>query len=279
MTGRSEELDPEADTTDTATPNWAARHDLVLYFVLAYLLSWALWPLVILNPNSTPLVPFGPLIAAVIVALLAGGTRGLWALLRQLGRWRVHPIWYVITLLGPVVMAGLVAILAVAVGVPMRRTGAYTDWQAIGSFFLTAMILVGLGEEVGWRGFALPRLQRRFDALWAALVVGVLWALWHLPELISEPTGQRPPLQFLVWTLALSVIFTWLYNSTSGSLPIVIIFHTAIDTAGRFIMPEFVGAGYQVVWWLMVGLYVLAAVVVILVAGPQRLSRRSPVRA
>jgi uncharacterized protein len=279
MTGRSEELDPEADTTDTARPNWAARHDLVLYFVLAYLLSWALWPLVILNPNSTPLVPFGPLIAAVIVSLLAGGTRGLWALLRQLGRWRVHPIWYVIALLGPVVMAGLVAILAVAVGVPMRRSGAYTDWQAIGSFFLTAMILVGLGEEVGWRGFALPRLQRRFDALWAALVVGVLWALWHLPELISEPTGQRPPLQFLVWTLALSVIFTWLYNSTSGSLPIVIIFHTAIDTAGRFMMPEFVGAGYQVVWWLMVGLYVLAAVVVVLVSGPQRLSRQSPVRA
>jgi uncharacterized protein len=73
MTGRSEELGPEADTTGTARRNWAARHDLVLYFALAYLLSWALWPLVILNPNSSPLIPFGPLLAAVIVALLAGG--------------------------------------------------------------------------------------------------------------------------------------------------------------------------------------------------------------
>ena len=78
MTGRSEELDPETDTTGTARRNWAARHDLVLYFALAYLLSWALWPLVILNPNSSPLIPFGPLLAAVIVALLAGGVRELW---------------------------------------------------------------------------------------------------------------------------------------------------------------------------------------------------------
>lgn len=76
------------ETTGTATRNWAARHDLGLYFALAYLFSWVLWPLVILNPASSPLVPFGPLIAAVIVALLAGGKRELWALPRQLGRWR-----------------------------------------------------------------------------------------------------------------------------------------------------------------------------------------------
>jgi uncharacterized protein len=271
MTGRSEGLNPEAETTGTATRNWAARHDLVLYFVLAYLLSWALWPLVILNSTSSPLVPFGPLIAAVIVALLAGGRRELWALLGQLTRWRVHPIWYVIALLGPFMLAALTALLAIAAGAPVHRTGAYTDWQAIGFFFLSTLIIVGLFEEVGWRGFALPRLQLRLNALWAALVLGVLWALWHLPELISDPTGQRPPVPFLVWALALSVIFSWLYNSTNGSLPIVIICHTAIDTAGRFMLPEFAGEGYQIVWWLMVGLYVLVAIIVILGAGPKRL--------
>ena len=138
------------------------------------------------------------------------------------------------------------------------------------------MIIVGLFEEVGWRGFALPRLQRRLDAIWAALVLGVLWALWHLPELISDPTRQRPPLQFVVWALALSVIFTWLYNSTNGSLPIVIICHAAIDTAGRYMLPEFFNGGYQVVWWFMVGLYVVIAVIVVLVAGPKRLVTRIP---
>ncbi|HEY6810768.1 MAG TPA: type II CAAX endopeptidase family protein [Propionibacteriaceae bacterium] len=278
MTGRSEGLNPEAETTGTAPRNWAARHDLVLYFVLAYLLSWALWPLVILNPTSSPLVPFGPLIAAVIVALLAGGRHELWALLRQLGRWRVHPLWYVIALLGPFVLAGLTAALAVAAGAPVRGTGDYTNWRAITFFFLSTVIIVGLFEEVGWRGFALPRLQLRLNAIWAALVLGVLWALWHLPELISDPTGQRPPVQFLLWALALSVIFSWLYNSTNGSLPIVIICHAAIDTAGRFMLPEFVGDGYQLVWWFMVALYVLVAVIVILVAGPKRLVTHIPRR-
>jgi membrane protease YdiL (CAAX protease family) len=275
-TGRSEGISPDDGASSTAPSNWAARHDLLLYFTLAYLLSWALWPLVILNPTSSPLVPFGPLIAAVVVSLLAGGTRELWTLLRQLARWRVHPIWYVIALLGPFVMAGAAAVLAVATGAPMQRSGAYTDVDAIGFTFLSTMIIVGLFEEVGWRGFALLRLQRRLDAIWAALVLGVLWALWHLPELISDPTRQRPPLQFVVWALALSVIFTWLYNSTNGSLPIVIICHAAIDTAGRYMLPEFSNGGYQVVWWFMVGLYVVLAIIVVSVAGPKRLVTRIP---
>ena len=266
---------PADGASSTAPGNWAARHDLLLYFILAYALSWALWPLVILNPTSSPLVPFGPLIAAVVVSLLAGGTRELLTLLRQLTRWRVHPIWYVVALLGPFVMAAAAAALAVATGAPMQRSGAYTDVGAIGYTFLSTLIIVGLFEEVGWRGFALPRLQRRLDAIWAALVLGALWALWHLPELISDPTRQRPPLQFVVWTLALSVIFTWLYNSTDGSLPIVIICHAAIDTAGRYMLPEFFNGGYQVVWWFMVGLYVVIAVIVVLVAGPKRLVRAS----
>jgi membrane protease YdiL (CAAX protease family) len=172
-TGRSEDVIPDDGTADTAPRNWAARHDLLLYFALAYLLSWALWPLVILNPTSSPLVPFGPLIAAVVVSLLAGGRRELWALVRQLARWRVHPIWYVIGLLGPFVMAGVAAALAVAAGAPMLRSGAYADVRAVVFTFLSTVIIVGLFEEVGWRGFALPRLQRRLDALWAALVLGV----------------------------------------------------------------------------------------------------------
>jgi uncharacterized protein len=268
--GRSEGISP-SDGNDHAPGNWAARHDLLLFFVLAYLLSWALWPLVILNPTSSPLMPFGPLIAAVVVSLLAGGPKELWALLRQLTRWRVRPIWYVIALLGPCVTAGAAAALAVATGMPMQRSGAYTDLGAVGFTFLSMMIIIGLFEEVGWRGFALPRLQRRLDAIWAALVLGVLWMLWHLPELISDPTRQRPPLQFFVWVLALSVIFTWLYNSTNGSLPIVIICHAAIDTVGRYMLPEFSNGGYQVVWWFMVGIYVVIAIIVVLVAGPKRL--------
>jgi uncharacterized protein len=78
-----------------------------------------------------------------------------------------------------------------------------------------------------------------------------------------------------VWILAQSVILAWLYNSANGSLPIVIICHAAINTAGRFMLPEFSGESCQVVWWFMVGLYVVIAVIVVLVAGPKRLVRAS----
>jgi uncharacterized protein len=257
--------------------NWVARHDLLLYFILAYALSWAIWPLVLANPESSPLVPFGPLIAAVVVALLAGGWTELRALLGQLLRWRVHPTWYVMALLGPFVLAAVTAALTVATGAPAPNIGAYTDWLGIGVALLSTIIIVGLFEEVGWRGFALPRLQRRLDALWAALVLGVIWAPWHLPELISDP-GQRPPLQFFVLILAESVILAWLYNSTDGSLPIVIICHAAINTAGRFMLPEFAGDSYQVAWWFMAGLYIVTAVIVTLLGGTKRLATSIPRR-
>src|SRR5215207_4900118 len=120
----NQDIGPDAGTSQRVSGNWVAGHDLLLYFLLAYVLSWAIWPLVLVNPQSSPLVPFGPLIAAVIVALLAGG-------LRQLLRWRVHPTGYVIALLGPFVLAAGAAALTVATGAPAPNVGAYTDWLGI----------------------------------------------------------------------------------------------------------------------------------------------------
>lgn len=104
------------------------------------------------------------------------------------------------------------------------------------------------------------------------LGAGALWALWHLPELISDPTLQRCRCNSL-WILAQFVILAWLYNSTNAILPIVIICHAVIDAADRFVLPEFANKNYQVVWSFMVGLYVLAAAIVTLVA---RRKRRRP---
>src|SRR5215217_1157986 len=84
----NQDIGPDAGTSQRVSGNWVARHDLLLYFLLAYVLSWAVWPLVLVNPESSPLVPFGPPLAAVVVALLAGGWRELRALLGQLLRWR-----------------------------------------------------------------------------------------------------------------------------------------------------------------------------------------------
>lgn len=251
--------------------SWVARHELVLFFVLAFLLSWAIWPLMLLNPDSSPLVPIGPLLAALIVTALVGGWRGVAALMGQLGRWRVNPLWYLVALIGPFVLTGLAGAAAVAAGAPSPGLGVYSDWSGIVTTLVATAVIIGIFEEVGWRGFALPRMQRDHSALWAALVLGVIWALWHLPELVSDPS-ERELVPYLLAVLAYSVLITWLYNSTEGSLPLVILFHAAINTAAKFLMPEFEGRYETTAWWSYAAMYVLAAVVVVAIAGAARLT-------
>lgn len=123
-----------------------------------------------------------------------------------------------------------------------------------------------LFEEVGWRGFLLPRLQQRHTALLSTAVVAGAWATWRFPLLVSEPTGQRPPLPFIVWILAQAVLLTWLYNSAGGSVFLAIVFHTAVNSASRILLllEPFLGEdGFMALWWLMAALYVLAAALVI----------------
>ncbi len=106
-----------------------------------------------------------------------------------------------------------------------------------------------LGEEIGWRGFALPRLQLRYGALLATLLLGVLWACWHLPEFLTPSQGGGPGVGlaafyqqfpiFLLMVIALSIIFTWVFNNTLGSLFLVILLHTSFDTFGSTVQPLF----------------------------------------
>ena len=135
--------------------HWPRRHELGLYLLLAFVISWAAWPLVALNPQSSPLVPFGPLIAAVTVSLISGGIRALRGLVAQLGRWRCPARWYAIALLGPAAVTVAAAGLSVALGA--RPEGpALPDWSVIAGSFATTLVVVGLFEELGWLGYALP---------------------------------------------------------------------------------------------------------------------------
>jgi len=260
---------PEA-TTRTIR-RWAARHEIVLYLVVAYALSWSIWPLVLANPESSPMVPFGPSLAALLVAGLVGGRRHVSELLRGLVRFRTRPWWYVVALVGPVLVTGGAFVAGLVRGAPLPRWEA-SDLAQVAAIVATTFVIVGLFEELGWRGFLLPRLQHRRRALVAALLVGVAWVPWHLPELISD-ASERPLLPFCLIIMAESVILAWLYNSTAGSLPVVMLFHAAFNSFTKFFLADLQGNASQAAWWTLSLLTAAFATAVVWYAGSRSLTK------
>jgi membrane protease YdiL (CAAX protease family) len=244
---------------------WAGRHRVGLYLLLAFGLSWSIWPLVLANPESSPLVPFGPALAAVLVCAWAGGRHEVARLLGSLTRWVVHPGWYAAALLVPGVAAGGAAAVSVLLGAPAPSL-TLADLPQLVAAVAATFVIVGLFEELGWRAFLLPELRGRRTALHAALLVGLVWVPWHLPELVSDPS-QRPLIQFGVLLMSQSVIFAWLYLSTGGSLPVVMLAHAAYNSFARFLLADLPGEHYTRAWWVMSGLSLLIAAAVIWYGG------------
>ena len=240
------------------------RHPLITFFVLAYALSW--W-FVLIDPES--LFPWGPSLAAIIVVTLTGGATRLKALLRRLILWRVGWIWYVAALGIPIVVTFTSVYLDVLLGAP-APSGA--DLGRFYNFFVVfpVIFLLGpLGEELGWRGFALPRLQAGHSAFSATLILAVFYAGWHLPLFVTD-LGQYA---YVPLVMAASFVYTWIFNNTAGSVLLAMLLHTSQGAMADFIFPMFTGVDDVRQFWLLAGLYVVVAIVVIVWARPEHLSR------
>jgi hypothetical protein len=190
-------------------------------------------------------------------------------------RWRVGLQWYAVALFLPVAIVLVALYLVALLGGPTPTAAAFAGWYTLPLIFLSTTLLKGpFTEEPGWRGFLLPRLQSFYSPLVASLVVGVIWASWHLPLLISDPTSQRPPLQFFVLVVAQSVVFTWVYNGTRGSVLLVILMHGAFNSFAGFLVRgvfgSFGSASYGLFWWLLAALWCVVALAVIAVIGMAR---------
>jgi membrane protease YdiL (CAAX protease family) len=184
------------------------RHPLVTLFMLAYGLTWAIQiprAAGLLESDVWKAVTWAPAIAALFTAALTGGRPAVRELGERLVRWRVGWQWYVVVLLGPAAFSLSVAVLYALLGGswPAAIPPALSEEALVMlPIFLVILALTdGLGEEPAWRGFALPRLLARHNALVASLILGVLWALWHLPALdrgvhkiprtrLADPRGQ-----------------------------------------------------------------------------------------
>lgn len=264
-------------------PTHNTNRSLMLYFVLAYAISWSIGiPLALKHQGilaiSIPdwlhyFVAYGPLLSALLVTYFSEGSHGIKQLGAKMLLWKVHPIWWAVAVSPLLVGALCMAALGLVTGEPiaLAELGNVNFLPPLGLAALPLWLFTfGIGEEVGWRGFALPRLQRSRSALQATLILSVLWALWHLPQFFY----LFDPAIAIGWLLGLmcgAVLFTWLFNSSNGSILIVAIWH------GCFNFMSASDAGSGVLAAVVSTLVMVWAVVVILWFRPQKLSTHAKV--
>jgi membrane protease YdiL (CAAX protease family) len=220
------------------------RSSLIGFFFCAFAFSWLCWlPIVAASlgyidlplPQRllTTLGQFGPFFAAILMTTLQAGKPGLLESGRSLVRWKVHPIWFGVALLLPPV-SFLVAIAAnyLASGVAPAFKPVSIFYDVFINFFLILVYGGPLGEELGWRGFALPRLQSDQSQVVASIILGVAWAVWHLPIFLMAGAFTIPAFAlYIVGTIPLTILFTWLFNNTRGSVLLAMLFHGSINTS------------------------------------------------
>jgi membrane protease YdiL (CAAX protease family) len=216
-------------------------------FVLAYTVSWS-WAvplaavhLVVRRGQGWPthyLALFGPAIAAVVVTAWTLGRPGVRDLLARMTRWRVALRWWLVAV-SPLAFLGLALIMMAATGKALPSLPEFGRFSGIPAIGVAGVLLLifasALGEEAGWRGYALPQLQRRFTPLASSLILALLWFGWHLPQFFLIATyrnlGAGGYVGMFFGLACGAVILTWLYNRSGGSILLVAMWHGLYNLA------------------------------------------------
>jgi uncharacterized protein len=262
------------------------RHALLVSVILMYACTWpillsAAGVLRMRFPSFMYLLPgWGFVFASVLMTGLVLGPECVGTLLKRYLIWRVGWIWYAALLIIPAVDLAGIYLHAALTHTPPDFTSArlvqlFGASPNLGLFAIATFVMnaIANGEEIGWRGYALPRLQSRSHALYSALVVGLIWSLWHIPLWIHSwnPTAYA---WYSVGVLAKSVFITWIYNNTGGSLLLATLCHAMWNTMGSLLpLTATASAGDIGTLAVIILLEVVVAAVLTIAAGPVNLSR------
>jgi membrane protease YdiL (CAAX protease family) len=266
-------------------------HPVAAFFVGAYAYTWVVTaPTYFMGVNWSAAIlmyvgSFGPPLSAAVVTWLRGDDVRAWA--RQIVHWRTGWRWWAVAIGLPIVAALLITAGILAVRGPVDLGGELASPSLFVGIFLFTMVLSGgLNEEPGWRGFAQPRLNDEYGALRASLIIGVVWAGWHLPYFVV-PIAPHSSFTFvnqLGWVggiLTLSVLLAWVYNN-SGSVLLAMVMHAMANTADtiiplapdRLIVDGVIDErAIAIVTGVHLAVYVLLALAVVAYFGPRRLAR------
>jgi membrane protease YdiL (CAAX protease family) len=270
----------------------ARRYPLWFGFGLMFLFTWTIELAIAaqshgmlpfqIHPLLALCVGYGFVLASLLATALQTGKAGVIALLKRFLIWRVGIVWYLVAILSfgtlDLIALGLDRLLG---GAEIDFGATYASqifgpemalWAVFVPFFLVDLLTNG--EEIGWRGYALPRLLERYSALIASLVIGAIWAVWHLPKFLTAGSAHDYPfIFFIVDVLAKAVIFTWLAVHTRHSLLLASLMHAAINTSAVFLplMPHLTGELRPLL--LSISLKGLFAIALVVYFGPRSLSR------
>ncbi len=267
---------------------WLNRHSLIVGIGLMFLLTW---PIDLANagvlPFSVPfavyiLLGYGFVIASVLMTWLTQGKDSVITLLKRFLIWRVDWKWYLVAffLLPAIDLLGVLLYAVWSQTAPdFSSVYAYNIFGPSANLLLLAIPfflfeMLTNGEEIGWRGYVLPRLQTKHSALMASLILGVIWSIWHLPKFVTN----WDPIFFGLYglhTMALAVLYTWLITYTHGSLLLVTLLHASSNTAGMMLPLGNTAVNLNAgPYPIIVLLTILIAVVVTAVAGPEQFSHK-----
>jgi membrane protease YdiL (CAAX protease family) len=268
------------------------RRSLVIGILLMFSLTW---PIDLANAGVMPFqVPFvvyiflgwGFIAAALIMTGLTLGKDGIISLLKRYLIWRVDWKWYLVAFF----LIPALSFLAILLNAAYTKTpidfSTVLAYEIFGPSANLLLLIVPFflfdaianGEELGWRGYVLPRLQAKYNALTATLILAIIWALWHIPKFVTHwDTGTF--LWFTVDVIAKSILMTWMFNNTRGSMLLVTLFHASFNTAGVLLpVANTVTDANLNVGVIVNTLEILIAAIVVLYAGPERLSRTEPMQ-